>query len=59
MKQNTTTYTGVSFEGLLQLAFIILKLTNIIKWSWLWVLSPTWIPLCILLVILLIIAVIE
>lgn len=23
--------------------FILLKLSNIIKWSWLWVLSPLWI----------------
>ena len=23
--------------------FIILKLTGVVKWSWLWVLSPLWI----------------
>ena len=28
---------------LLQIAFIVLKLANIIEWSWWWVLSPTWI----------------
>jgi len=33
---------------LLQIAFIILKLTNVIHWSWLWVLSPIWISLIIL-----------
>lgn len=34
---------GVGFIGLLQVAFIVLKLCGVIKWSWLWVLAPTWI----------------
>ena len=34
---------GVGFTGLLQIAFIVLKLCNVIKWSWIWVLSPLWI----------------
>lgn len=25
--------------------FIVLKLCNLITWSWIWVLSPFWIPL--------------
>ena len=36
---------GVGFSGLLQLAFIILKLCGVIKWSWWAVLIPTWISL--------------
>ena len=28
----------------LGLIFIVLKLLDIITWSWLWVLSPFWIP---------------
>ena len=35
---------GISFLSLLTLAFIILKLSDIITWSWFWVLSPIWIP---------------
>lgn len=35
---------------LLTLMFIYLKLTKVVAWSWLWVLSPTWIPLSIILV---------
>lgn len=31
---------GIGFVGLLQIAFIVLKLLNVIKWSWWWVLSP-------------------
>lgn len=35
---------GIGFCGLLAIAFIVLKLTNFIDWSWLWVLAPLWIP---------------
>lgn len=34
----------VSFLGLLCILFIGLKLTGYIAWSWVWVLSPVWIP---------------
>ena len=34
---------GVGFSGLLTVAFIVLKLCNVIDWSWLWVLAPLWI----------------
>lgn len=33
----------LGFLGFLTLIFITLKLTEIIAWSWLWVLSPLWI----------------
>lgn len=36
---------GISFAGALQIAFIVLKLMNVIKWSWFWVLAPTWVGL--------------
>ena len=36
---------GVGFGGLLTILFICLKLCDVIDWSWLWVLSPLWIPL--------------
>lgn len=39
--------TGVGFCGLLTIVFIVLRLTGVIGWSWLWVLSPTWIPIAI------------
>lgn len=41
---------GVGFLGLLLLLFIALKLTNVIAWSWVWVLAPFWIPLAIAIV---------
>ncbi len=34
---------GSGLTSLLLLIFIILKLTHVIDWSWLWVLSPLWI----------------
>lgn len=36
---------GVGFLGLLSIAFIVLKLTGVISWSWWWVLLPLWGPL--------------
>jgi hypothetical protein len=41
--------------GILGLIFITLKLTGYITWSWLWVLSPFWIPLGIAVLIFLIV----
>lgn len=35
------------FPTLLTIAFIVLKLCNVITWSWWWVLSPIWIPVAI------------
>ena len=46
---------GVGFVGLLQVAFIILKLCNVIDWSWVWVLAPIWISV-ILAIILVVVA---
>ena len=40
---------GVGFFSLLALLFIGLKLGGVIEWSWLWVLSPLWIPLALFL----------
>lgn len=50
---------GISFAGLLGIVFIVLKLTHVIDWSWWWVLSPFWIPLAIVLVVLLIIGLVA
>jgi len=46
MKENKTTVNGgIGFTGLLTIVFIVLKLTNVIEWSWIWVLSPIWISI--------------
>ena len=38
---------GIYFTDLLLVAFIVLKLTGVISWSWWWVFAPLWIPLLI------------
>lgn len=47
---------GVGFGGLLTIVFIVLKLTGVISWSWLWVLSPLWITFLLVLILTIIIA---
>ena len=34
---------GMGIISALTLIFIVLKLTGLIDWSWVWVLSPVWI----------------
>lgn len=48
---------GIGVSGLLQVAFIVLNLCGVIDWSWWWVLSPTWISLG-LVILLIVVAVI-
>lgn len=52
---NTASKGGIGFLGLLQILFIALKLLDKIDWSWLWVLSPTWIPILLYILIALVI----
>ena len=42
---------GGGFSGLLFIAFLILKLCNIITWSWWWVTAPLWMPLAFVIVV--------
>ena len=39
------TLTFGSILPLLLIAFIVLKLCNVITWSWIWVLAPLWGPM--------------
>lgn len=45
----TTNYIGLSFLQVLTIVFVILKLTNVINWSWWFVLMPLWLPIVIVL----------
>jgi hypothetical protein len=49
---------GIGFFGALALIFIALKLCNVINWSWLWVLSPLWLPFSIVMVCLVVVLII-
>lgn len=52
MAKENRVVSGLSFPGLLAIAFIVLKLTGVIAWSWLWVLAPIWIGFAIGLLVL-------
>ena len=47
---DNTNKSAITFVDLLQIAFIILKLTNVITWSWPWVLSPIWISILLIII---------
>lgn len=38
--ENSSSSSSIGFRGLLTIAFIVLKLLDVIDWSWWWVLSP-------------------
>jgi hypothetical protein len=52
--QTTSSSGGIGVVGLLGVAFIVLKLTGVIAWPWLWVLAPFWISVVIVLAVIII-----
>lgn len=54
MSKQTVT-GGVSAWTVLLIVFVVLKLCNLIDWSWGWVLSPLWIPLSIVVLVVIIV----
>ena len=50
---------GTSITTVLTLIFVVLKLCGIIKWSWIWVLSPTWLSIVLYLVTLIVFTTIK
>lgn len=46
VKQTNTNKGGVGFLGLLQIAFIVLKLCGVIDWPWILVLTPVLFFIC-------------
>lgn len=57
--QVSSNSNGIGLATLLGITFIVLKLCKVIEWSWLWVLSPFWIPITIIIAIVLIILIAE
>lgn len=43
MSSGSSSSTSIGFAGVLAIVFIVLKLLDVITWSWWWVLSPIWI----------------
>ena len=42
---------GIGCVGVLTICFIVLKVLDLIDWSWLWVFSPVWIALSLVLLV--------
>lgn len=51
---NNKVVVHMPFCTILFIVFLVLKLTNVINWSWWWITAPLWIPVSIALVVLLI-----
>jgi hypothetical protein len=41
-KSSSSSSSGIGVFGLLGVAFVVLKLTKVIDWSWWWVTLPFW-----------------
>ena len=54
---SSSSSSGIGFTGALTILFIGLKLCNVIHWSWWWVLSPIWISMSIVILIIAILAI--
>lgn len=50
---------GLGISTILFVVFLILKLTNVINWSWWWITSPLWIPVIIVLFLLLVVLILT
>lgn len=49
--RNESVKVQLPILGLLGIAFIVLKLTKVISWSWWWVTAPFWAPVAIAIVV--------
>lgn len=49
---SSSSSSGIGVLGLLGVAFVVLKLTHVIDWSWWWVTLPFWGGLALVVVIL-------
>lgn len=58
-KQSESKSGGIGVLGLLGVAFVVLKLTGVIDWSWWWVTAPFWGGLAILVVVLIVIYIVS
>jgi hypothetical protein len=57
-KSSSSSSSGIGVLGLLGVAFVVLKLTGFINWSWWWVTLPFWGGLALVLFILAIVGIV-
>lgn len=50
---------GMGICSVLTIVFIVLKLTGVISWKWVWVLAPTLIPLALVVVCFLLLGIVK
>ena len=50
---------GIGFFGLLGIVFITLKLCGVIDWEWWLVLTPIWVPVLVVFVVIFIITLVD
>lgn len=50
---------GMGICSVLTIVFIVLKLTGVIDWKWVWVLAPTLVPLALVVVCLLFLGIVK
>jgi predicted membrane channel-forming protein YqfA (hemolysin III family) len=55
---HTNNYYGPGLSVLLTVLFVALKLTGVIAWSWLWVLSPLWLPFVLVLFVVIVLLIV-
>ena len=58
MSKSSSSSSGIGLGGVLFCIFLVLKLLGKIDWSWWWVTSPLWIPVCIILAVFLVVLVV-
>jgi len=56
---NTTVNSGMGLSGWLTILFVGLKLTGYITWPWVWVLSPLWISVLLVIAIVFLITILQ
>jgi hypothetical protein len=50
---------GIGLGTLLFVVFLVLKLCNVINWSWWWVTAPVWIPVAAFTAIMLVVVIVA
>lgn len=50
---------GMGICSVLTIVFVVLKLTGVIDWKWVWVLAPTLVPLALVVVSLLFLGIVK
>ena len=50
-KKNPSQAIGLSLPVVVFVVFLILKLTNLVTWSWWWITSPLWIVVALVVVL--------